>query len=555
MFYERDGRSYLDELYNELPPGDIIRFMPDVDFGFDSFTWEDPVWGRATIDDSWGGKNWQPDEPHYPTMFKKLLLHPAMRRMIGIEQLTLPEQYATIPNAAHFSRWEHITGSALFVKQLVEDWNATNVDDPVDDRQLVVYMLRTMLSDIGHTFGSHMGDWMMDDADEKEHDEQLLDYVNDNGIADLLADYGIDSQEVILTEVEEKDFVERPSPFLCVDRVDYAVREIHRINRYFDDPDKKFTIQDFQLAKDENGVLQLVMKDPQRALLFAKAYELLPQEDWSEPIQRLQTTLYTNLAKLVLGAVARGQVTTPVHEAEVMPYGVDESSWVYESDRHPRDVMMYAEGIIGQTILKILRTSNLQRLVSENGEPFDRSFTVIEDLDCVMRSIARFAQSYYVQKRQHEVADFTGSIAKGEASPTEQISTRTVVENVNTIKTYKGDVLQLSFGDGADSENTRLYEVLLPRRKKRGVDPVVYADGFSVALSALPNSTYVIDNNPYAEMVASVSSDNERIIQSLAEASELADMTWRRILQRPRIGSAQLRYMQNNILTPPYSSN
>lgn len=81
--------------------------------------------------------------------------------MIGIEQLTLPEHYATIPNAANFSCWEHITGSPVLVKLLVEKWNNENPTDRVSNRELVVFMLRTMLSDIGHTIGSHLGDWIM----------------------------------------------------------------------------------------------------------------------------------------------------------------------------------------------------------------------------------------------------------------------------------------------------------------------------------------------------------------------------------------------------------
>src|SRR3990167_2811706 len=112
-------------------------------------------------------------------------------------------------------------------------------------------------------------------------------------------------------------------------------------------------IDDFELIKDENDVLQLVMTDPSRALLFAKTYELLPKEDWSEPMQRLQTSLYTDMLKLMLVSIGNGISPTTVSRIELPPYGYDDSTWMYESERHPRDILMYAESVIADTMTRI----------------------------------------------------------------------------------------------------------------------------------------------------------------------------------------------------------
>lgn len=550
MYDSREGVNYLNTIYQELPPGDVIRFLPDVDFGFDSFAWQDPVWGYTKIDDSWGGKNCEPDDPHYPTLFKELLLHPAIKRMIGVEQLTLPDQYATIPNAARFSRWEHITGSALLVKQLVEKWNIENEGDQVSGRQLTIYMLRTILSDIGHTFGSHMGDWMMGDADEKEHDVQLLGYIRDTGIADLLEKYNISPKEVILTEVEEKDFVECPSPNLCIDRVDYAVREIHRMNRFFDDPIRRFGIDDFQLVKDKNGALQLAMTDPHRALLFAKAYELLPKEDWSEPLQRLQTTLYTSLAKLVLTEIAEGHVSTLMHQTEVQPYDAEQhdSPWLYEPERHPRDVMMYAEGIIGDTIARISQRSAWQKQLSGSEVPSSAAFRVIEDIDFVMRSIARFAQSYYVHTRQHEVATFTKSLDDSNSAPTDHVNQRSILTGHNRITVSSSESLLVSFDDTADEPNSTTYKILLPQRKKRGIDPLILHNTVPTPLSRITDSKYTMDQEAYPETTVTITA-SAAIIHSLRSADAFADKKWHGLLDRSRLPAWQLQYMQKFVLT------
>src|SRR3989338_6051837 len=529
----------INEFFDSLPAGHIARFLPDVYFDFDSYEWTDPVWGRAEIDESWGSIDRSEDDPNYPAMFRQLLLHPAITRMICIEQLTLPKQYATIENAAQFSRWEHITGSAILVKQLVDKWNLQHSDDAVDNRQKVIYILRTMLSDVGHTVGSHVGDWIMNDADEKEHDEQLLEYIQDNGIADIIEQYGIQLREVILTEVDEDDFVERSSPYLCIDRVDYATREIHRTNRYFDDPSKKFTIDDFELIKDENDVLQLVMTDPSRALLFAKTYELLPKEDWSEPMQRLQTSLYTDMLKLMLVSIGNGISPTTVSRIELPPYGYDDSTWMYESERHPRDILMYAESVIADTMTRI---HSVQSMNIEREQGADEIMKTILDYDYIMRSLSQLASSYNNNERQAEVAEFTRSVDAHEINPNAQVQDRSLLESAQKIEIQEGRAIGFHFM--ALNETSTEYTIDLPQRKKRSIDPVMNIDGRICRLSEYSDGEYTPNNDAYAPMMAEIVSNDPEIMKSLKRMPILLERHWAELLERPRMPAEQMRIVQ-----------
>lgn len=533
-------RATFAEIEADLPSDHIVHFLPDVDFA-EIDSWHDPVWGPVVVDASWGGYDQADNEPYYPDLFRRLLYHPAMRRMIGIEQLTLPEHYATIPNAARFSRWEHITGSAVLVKHLVEKWNNAHPDERVSGRKLTVYMLRTMLSDIGHTIGSHLGDWLADDTTEKEHDESLLSYITSTGIGDILAEYNISPEEVVLTEIQENDFVECPSPQLCIDRVDYAVREIHRTNRYFDDPMERFTHTDFELHKDASGTLQLVMTDPERALLFAKAYELLPKEDWSEPLQRLQTTLYTDLVRYILTLIGTGQASTDIGANEIRPFIGDprEPEWIDEWERHPRDVLMYSESALARTIRSF--RVNL---------PYQNSETkhIVNTMDTLLRDTSRIATDEW-NFRSTEVAAFTEGIATHGLMPTAQITDRAPKKYGDSSSLISSIIFKEYDTIDDISDDSHQLEVTLPARKKRVIDPMVLVDGQPKPLSHVqfPHGSYHPNTDTYTSYRATIVC-NEPIAVLYAQMRHETDKEWPELQKRPRITDEQLRYTQRMVL-------
>jgi hypothetical protein len=221
-------------------------------------------------------------------IFLELFLHPAIQRLADIEQLTLPKEYATIPGTADFSRWEHAWGSVVLTRKLLREAQARGrVFDP---REKLIMQLRTFISDAGHTAFSHLGDWLRQgyDGPQTSHDEGLKAYLEAVGINDIFRSRNIDPEEVIFPN--KQDFVECDPPDLCIDRVDYAVREIIR----WVDPGSEHDWRQAFMLDDQNG---LILKNQALARRFGLSFGLLATEHWGHPVHRLQVQLFGELVK------------------------------------------------------------------------------------------------------------------------------------------------------------------------------------------------------------------------------------------------------------------
>src|SRR5690606_26322791 len=141
----------------------------------------DAVWGKCVIGREPG------DE-----VFLELVGHPLVARLMNIEQLSLNDVHATMPNTTGFTRWESQWGSVAFVRKMTESLG-------MDPRERLILQLRTFLSDVGHTAFSHMGDWLFQGfgGPENQHDEELADLLEISGINDLLLKHGIQTDEVV----------------------------------------------------------------------------------------------------------------------------------------------------------------------------------------------------------------------------------------------------------------------------------------------------------------------------------------------------------------------
>lgn len=513
-----------------MPPGHIIHFLPDVhfDFDYDTYHWRDPVWGTVRVE-TWGHS--LEDDDDFSDLFKELLLHSSIRRLIGIEQLTLPEGYHTVINAERFSRWEHITGSAELTSKLIDKWNRSNPDSSISSREKTVYILRTMLSDIAHTVGSHLGDWIEGDATETYHDGSLEAYLHDSGVADVITAHNIPIHEVVLTSIKTQDFVESSAPQLCIDRVDYGTREIHRTNPYFWNGQRKFTIDDFCLAEDADGVLRLAMEDPKRALLFTKSYELLSEEDWAEPLQRLQTSLYTKMVKLILIGVGTGVIRTVVGKSEVAPF--DDPSWVPERNRNYRDVLGYTEGTLGAAI------DDAHSVYHALPSPKPKLLETIVALDACMQQISTTARDYQKHARHEQVAEFMQAVEAGSLVLSDEIQPRPSTQPCSE----PGPIESVTFSFSDDSD-----AIYLPPRKKRSIDPPIHSNNAMEALSSLTSNQ--LSSNPQPELWAQLIFNDPRVARAVKETDELINQHWQIIKCRPRLSPSQLREVQKHYLMP-----
>jgi hypothetical protein len=261
----------------------------------------DAVWGEELI-----------GEGEYDQMLIELARTPLFRRMQAIEQLTLGPEYATMPNSMYFSRWEHIWGSLVFVRKMTEG------DERFTERDRMVLQLRTLLSDVGHTAFSHLGDWLFQgkQGGEDLHDEELKQLLHVTGIEDILQKYGFTIDETVFPEVE--DWVEASSPRLCVDRVDYGLREILRwmpgILHMYQRPALANPKELFAITEDKH----LVITDLEFARQFAAGYAMLPTEHWGHPVHRMML----NLLETSVKSVILSDMDASTHPRDLM-FGVD----------------------------------------------------------------------------------------------------------------------------------------------------------------------------------------------------------------------------------------
>ena len=276
-----------------------------------SYTWHEQ--GRLDINDAVWGDRRIGNEPR-DAIFTRFMSNVLVRRSMGIEQLTLDPRYSTIPNTGHFSRFEHIWGSLIFARQMIEKSPELQ---SLSEREKLIYELRTFVSDLGHTAFSHLGDWITQGfgGPENAHDDDLPKIMEAGGGNAILRDFDIDPADVIFPKV--KDWVEDKSPDLCVDRVDYGAREAKRWmynglahTQLFTTPDA-FKVQDGKLA----------MTSVRAAEEFFRAYSILPTEHWQEPVHRAQLHLLESMVKRVITSRELGP-------------------WWAEDNLHPRDALM-----------------------------------------------------------------------------------------------------------------------------------------------------------------------------------------------------------------------
>ena len=256
-----------------------LKSRPYYELSKDSFIIHDPVWGQEEIGDQ-----------KYDKILIELAHSDPLRRLQTIEQLTLPERYATIEGSAHFSRWEHAWGSTILVRRLAESLN-------LEPKEAMRLQLKILLSDIKHTSFSHAGDWMFqgEGGGENEHDKNRSDYTEVVGINRLLELHGFNPDSIF--EDDTKDFTNTPQPLLDADRVDYTLREGYR---WVD----QSPLYKQHLNRNSFNVVegQLVANNIDAARLMASTYLLLVKEHWQHPVHRLQLNLLLNSLKRVFVA-------------------------------------------------------------------------------------------------------------------------------------------------------------------------------------------------------------------------------------------------------------
>jgi uncharacterized protein len=464
---------------------DAVDFIPTYYIGPNEIGFRDPVWGDCLIENE-----------GYDRIWFKLVDNDLVRRSAAIEQLSLGPELSTIPNTGYFSRWEHIWGSVAFVRNMLDknDWG-------LDERQKIILQLRTFLSDLGHTAFSHLGDWMFQGKGgaESQHDDELAHLLEVSGIGDILREYDIAVEEVVFPDVA--DWIEAPSPDLCVDRVDYSLREINRWQKLITGVWNLKYPDLFSVT--EQG--ELVMSNENAARQFQRAFALLSTEHWGEPAHRLQLHLLEEMVK---------RTFTGEHDIMGDPYFLQRA--------HPRD-FMYA---IDDDFLANIQTG-------------DHFMATMREL---AYSIGRQQRRIFVTSRKSGLNSFLEGRTNTFPRPGEKLDGwhGDLPQHANNLEI----IPVISAADVADfDQNPYTIDIFLPPLKPRRVDPKFIGENGTIKrlseqdpdVATIEQQQLSIMQQAYVARVL-VASEHRKIIKDGLRQSQ---DRWPELLRLPRMDQGE----------------
>ncbi len=137
----------------------------------------------------------------------ELINSKAIQRLKDISQQGVPLKYN---HQVHFSRYDHSIGVMLLLKKL-----GASLQEQIAG----------LLHDVSHPTFSHLIDWIDGDPKVQNHqDSQFVSILNSSDIPQILERNGFNKNDFY--NLEKYSLLERPSPDLCADRVDYTLRDL-----------------------------------------------------------------------------------------------------------------------------------------------------------------------------------------------------------------------------------------------------------------------------------------------------------------------------------------
>lgn len=216
---------------------------------------DDRIWGSFEI-----------NEP----IIRQLIESPEIQRLKRIEQFGLPYRYYRLKG---FTRYEHSVGVFLLLRKL-----KASLEEQVAG----------LLHDVSHTAFSHLSDWVIGDRKKEDYqDKRHLECLRNSSINDILNNHNFNSEKI--AEYERYTLLELPSPDLCADRVDYAIREFQ------DWANPKIVNLCKESLINFNG--RIVFNSIEPAEKFGTNFLRLQREHWGSSDKMLTWHLFSDILK------------------------------------------------------------------------------------------------------------------------------------------------------------------------------------------------------------------------------------------------------------------
>ena len=205
----------------------------------------------------------------------ELMNTPSMLRLKKISQFGIPDKYYHFKN---FDRYEHSVGVMLLLRKLGADLEE---------------QVAGLLHDVSVLAFSHITDWVFGqgrEGKEDYHDSIHDTFIKNTEIPSILAKYNFDLQRV--SDLDNFSLLEKSSPDLCADRVDYALREF----KYWFNP----KIVDNCVVGLTNFNGEIVFNNPESAYNFANGFLQLQMQHWGGFGAVMRYHLFSNALKVAL---------------------------------------------------------------------------------------------------------------------------------------------------------------------------------------------------------------------------------------------------------------
>jgi HD superfamily phosphohydrolase len=197
----------------------------------------------------------------------------AVQRLQGISQGGLPERYCTQPV---FTRYEHSIGVMLLLRKLGAE---------------IEEQIAGLLHDISHTAFSHLVDWVVGDPNNQSHqDEQYRKVFLNSDVPEILEKHGFIAKD--FEDIDSFGLLERESPDLCADRIDYSLRSLvsYGGKKLADEIVKHFTVKEGLIVFDSVSA----------AYSFSHEFSYLQRYSWSQDSHSSRFSVFATVLKRAL---------------------------------------------------------------------------------------------------------------------------------------------------------------------------------------------------------------------------------------------------------------
>ena len=187
------------------------------------------------------------------------------------------------------TRFEHSVGAFILVRKV-----GASVEEQI----------AALLHDISHTSLSHVVDDALSQPGEGSyHEVHKSRFLKTTQLPQVLTEYGFGDLKAL--EEELFPLVEMPSPHLCADRLDYALRDALAFQKLSLEQVQSIyqCLTAFPSASAQDRLL--VLGSPHQALILARGYQATDRDVWSN---RAQADLYKRTGSIIRQSVHSGRV-------------------------------------------------------------------------------------------------------------------------------------------------------------------------------------------------------------------------------------------------------